>query len=292
MDYIHTELIEKNRVWKLYKVNLSQLGGPILRSFYAGTNSDILQNYHLAFKFCVTDVYFKVFPATKHLTIRYIFKEIFENGAVRVDDLESSFDYNQHWNQKFFDSTEFDICWSEVCRLIYANLDNRSYRSIYKDNCIKEYEKRFDKILVEKLTAEHNTVDVINYSMDLDMVTTVSMVPMSVPKYLNYYKEQLANGKANYTAAQLEVYEKFLLQEFSYAAAIMQDNNKFGLVSDFKPALTIQSFEFFVYQMKFVHTHAEDFNASKKLIQKLDKAIVDLTKTQYGADVFDLKKDK
>lgn len=94
MDYIHTELIEKNRVWKLYKVNLSQLGGPILRSFYAGTNSDILQNHHLAYKFSVTDVYFKVFPSTKHLTVRYIFKEIYEDGAVRVDDLESCFDYN------------------------------------------------------------------------------------------------------------------------------------------------------------------------------------------------------
>lgn len=292
MDYIHTELIEKNRVWKLYKVNLSQLGGPILRSFYAGTNSDILQNHHLAFKFSVTDVYFKVFPATKHLTVRYIFKEIFEDGAVRVDDLESSFDYNQHWNQKFFDSTEFDICWSEVTRLIYADLGHCTHKSNYKTNCIVDYENRFGKILVEKLTTEHNTVDAINYSMDLDMVTTISMVPMSVPKYLNYYKEQLANDKADYTAEQLEVYEKFLLQEFSYAAAIMQDNNKFDLVSDFKPALSIQSFEFFVYQMKYVHTHVEDFNASKALIQKLDKAIVDLTKTQYGADVFAIKKDK
>lgn len=292
MDYIHTELIEKNRVWKLYKANLSQLGGPIVRSFYAGTNSDILQNHHLAYKFSVTDVYFKVFPATKHLTVRYIFKEIFEDGAVRVDDLESSFDYNQHWNQKFFDSTEFDICWSEVTRLIYADLGHCTYKSYYKDNRIKDYESRFGKILSEKLTAEHNTVDAINYSMDLDMVTSISMVPMSVPKYLNYYKEQLANDKADYTAEQLEVYEKFLLQEFSYAAAIMQDNNKFDLISDFKPALSIQSFEFFVYQMKYVHTHAEDFNASKALIQKLDKAIVDLTKTQYGADVFAIKKDK
>lgn len=292
MDYIHTELIEKNRVWKLYKVNLSQLGGPIVRSFYAGTNSDILQNYHLAFKFSVTDVYFKVFPATKHLTVRYIFKEIYEDGAVRVEDLETWFDYNQHWSQNFFDSTEFDICWSEVARLIYADLGHCTHKSYYKDNHVKDYETRFGKILAEKLTSEHNTVDAVNYSMDLDMVTTISMVPMSVPKYLNYYKEQLANNKADYTAAQLEVYEKFLLQEFSYAAAIMQDNNKFDLVSDFKPALSIQSFEFFVYQMKYVHTHAEDFNASKALIQKLDKAIVDLTKTQYGADVFAIKKDK
>ena len=292
MDYIHTELIEKNRVWKLYKANLSQLGGPIVRSFYAGTNSDILQNHHLAYKFSVTDVYFKVFPATKHLTVRYIFKEIYEDGAVRVDDLESCFDYNQHWKQNFFDSTEFDICWSEVTRLIYADLGHCTYKSCYKDNHIKDYEMRFGKILSEKLTAEHNTVDAINYSMDLDMVTSISMVPMSVPKYLNYYKEQLANDKADYTAAQLDVYEKFLLQEFSYAAAIMQDNNKFDLVSDFKPALTIQSFEFFVYQMKCVRTHAEDFNASKELIQKFDKSIVDLSKTQYGADVFDLKKDK
>ena len=292
MDYIHTELIEKNRVWKLYKVNLSQLGGPILRSFYAGIDSDILQNHHLAYKFSVTDVYFKVFPATKHLTIRYIFKEIYEDGTVRVEDLESCFDYNQHWKQNFFDSTEFDICWSEVTRLIYADLGHCTYKSYYKDNHIKDYEMRFGKILSEKLTAEHNTVDAINYSMDLDMVTSISMVPMSVPKYLNYYKEQLANDKADYTAAQLEVYEKFLLQEFSYAAAIMQDNNKFDLISDFKPALSIQSFEFFVYQMKYVHTHAEDFNASKELIQKLDKAIVDLTKTQYGADVFAIKKDK
>lgn len=292
MDYIHTELIEKNRVWKLYKVNLSQLGGPILRSFYAGTDSDILQNHHLAYKFSVTDVYFKVFPATKYLTVRYIFKEIYEDGAVRVDDLESWFDYDQHWKQNFFDSTEFDICWSEVARLIYADLGHCTHKSYYKDNHIKDYEMRFGKILSEKLTAEHNTVDAINYSMDLDMVTSISMVPMSVPKYLNYYKEQLANDKADYTAAQLEVYEKFLLQEFSYAAAVMQDNNKFDLVSDFKPALTIQSFEFFVYQMKYVHTHAEDFNASKALIQKLDKAIVDLTKTQYGADVFAIKKDK
>jgi hypothetical protein len=292
MDYIHTELIEKNRVWKLYKVNLSQLGGPILRSFYAGTNSDILQNHHLAYKFSVADVYFKVFPATKHLTIKYTFKEIYEDDAVRVDDLDSSFDYRQHWSQKFFDSSEFDICWSEVARLIYADLEHCERKSNYRANCIADYENRFDKILIEKLTAEHNAVDVINYSMDLDMVTTISLVPMSVPKYLNYYKEQLANGKADYTATQLEVYEKFLLQEFSYAAAIMQDNNKFDLVSDFKPALTIQSFEFFVYQMKCVHTHAEDFNASKELIQKFDKSIVDLTKTQYGADVFDLKQDK
>lgn len=292
MDYIHTELIEKNRVWKLYKVNLSQLGGPILRSFYAGTNSDILQNHHLAYKFSVTDVYFKVFPSTKHLTVRYIFKEIYEDGAVRVDDLESCFDYNQHWKQNFFDSTEFDICWSEIVRLIYADLGHCTHKSYYKDNHIKDYEMRFGKILSEKLTAEHNTVDAINYSMDLDMVTSISMVPMSVPKYLNYYKEQLANDKADYTAAQLDVYEKFLLQEFSYATAIMQDNNKFDLVSDFKPALSIQSFEFFVYQMKCVHTHAEDFNASKKLIQKFDKSIVDLTKTQYGADVFAIKKDK
>ncbi len=292
MSYIHTELIEKNKLWKLYKVNLSQLGGPIVRSFYAGTDSDILQNHHLAYRFSVTDVYFKVFPATKHLTIRYIFKEIYEDGAVRVEDLESCFDYNQHWSQKFFDSTEFDICWSEVTRLIYADLGHCTYKSYYKDNRIKDYEMRFGKILSEKLTAEHNTVDAVNYSMDLDMVTTISMVPMSVPKYLNYYKEQLANDKADYTAEQLEVYEKFLLQEFSYAAAIMQDNNKFELVSDFKPTLSIQSFEFFVYQMKYVHTHAEDFNASKALIQKLDKAIVDLTKTQYGADVFTIKKDK
>lgn len=294
MDYIHTELIEKNKVWKLYKVNLSQLGGPIIRSFYAGTNSDILQNHHLAFKFSVTDVYFKVFPATKHLTVRYIFKEIYEDGAVRVEDLDSSFDYDQHWKQKFFDSTEFDICWSEVTRLIYANLANCNYKSSYKTNCIADYEKRFGKILMEKLTAEHNTVVVVNYSysMDLDMVTTIEIVPMSVPKYLNYYKEQLTNGKADYTAAQLDIYEKFLLQEFSYAAAIMQDNNKFDLVSDFKPVLTIQSFEFFVYQMKYVRAHAEDFNASKELIQKFDKTIVDLTKTQYGADVFDLKQDK
>ena len=292
MNYIHTELIEKNRVWKLYKVNLSQLGGPILRSFYAGANSDILYNHHLAFKFSVTDVYFKVFPATKHLTVRYIFKEIYEDGAVRVEDLESSFDYNQPWSQKFFDSTEFNICWSEVTRLIYADLGHCTHKSNYKTNRTADYEKCFDKILSQKLTAEHNTVDVINYSMDLDMVTSISMVPMSIPKYLNYYKEQLANGKADYTAAQLDVYEKFLLQEFSYAAAVMQDNNKFDLVSDFKPALTIQSFEFFVYQMKYVHTHAEDFNASKELIQKFDKSIVDLTKAQYGADVFDLKKDK
>lgn len=292
MDYIHTELIEKNRVWKLYKVNLSQLGGPILHSFYAGANSDILQNHHLAFKFSVTDVYFKVFPSTKHLTIKYTFKEIYEDGAVRVDDLDSCFDYRQHWCQKFFDSTEFNICWSEVARLIYADLGHCTHKSNYRTNCIVDYENRFGKILVEKLTAEYNTVDVVNYSMDLDMVTTISMVPMSVPKYLNYYKEQLANGKADYTAAQLEVYEKFLLQEFSYAAAVMQDNNKFDLVSDFKPALTIQSFEFFIYQMKCVRTHAEDFNASKELIQKFDKSIVDLTKTQYGADVFDLKQDK
>ena len=292
MDYIHTELIEKNRVWKLYKVNLSQLGGPVVRSFYAGTDSDILQNHHVAFKFAVTDIYFKVFPATKHLSVHYTFKEIFEDGAVRTEELKSWFDYNQHWNQKLFASTEFDICWSEISRLIYADLGHCTHKSVYKDNCISDYKKPFGKILAEKLTSEHNTVDVMNYSMDLDMVTTISMVPMSVPKYINYYKEQLAAGKADYTAAQLDVYEKFLLQEFSYAAAIMQDNNKFELVSDFKPALTIQSFEFFVYQMKYVHTHAEDFNASKELIQKFDKSIVDLTKAQYGADVFDLKKDK
>lgn len=292
MDYIHTELIEKNKEWKLYKVNLSQLGGPILRSFYAGANSDILQNHHLAFKFSVTDVYFRVFPSIKHLTVNYTFKEIYEDGAVREDDLSSSFYYTQHWKQNFFDSTEFDICWSEVARMIYADLNNCSYKSVYKDNCSKDYGERFGKILVEKLTAEHNAIDVINYSMDLDMVTTISLVPMSVPKYLGYYKEQLANGKADYTAAQLDVYEKFLLQEFSYAAAVMQDNNKFGLVSDFKPALTIQSFEFFVYQMKYARTHAADFNASKELIQKFDKSIVDLTKSQYGADVFDLKQDK
>lgn len=292
MDYIHTELIEKNRVWKLYKVNLSQLGGPVLRSFYAGTDSDILQNHHLAFKFSVTDVYFKVFPATKHLTVNYTFKEIFEDGAVRTEDLKSWFDYNQHWNQKAFASTEFDICWSEVSRMIYADLGHCTHKSVYKDNCIADYKKPFGKILTEKLTSEHDTIDVMNYSMDLDMVTTISIVPMSVPKYINYYKEQLATGKADYTAAQLDVYEKFLIQEFSYAAAIMQDNNKFDLVSDFKPALSIQSFEFFVYQMKCVRTHAEDFNASKKLIQKFDTSIVDLTKSQYGADVFDLKKDK
>lgn len=292
MSYIHTELIEKNKLWKLYKVNLSQLGGPIVRSFYAGTNSDILQNHHLAFKFSVTDVFFKVFPSIKHLSVHYTFKEIMEDGAVRVDDLNSEFDFEQPWKQNFFNSTEFDICWSEVARLIYADLDHCMYKSYYKDNRIKDYETRFGKILVQKLTAEHNTVDVTNYSMDLDMVTTISMVPMSMPKYINYYKEQLANGKADYTAAQLEVYEKFLLQEFSYAAAVMQDNHKFELITDFKPALTIQSFEFFVYQMKYVHTHAEDFKASKELIQKFDKAIVDLTKSQYGADVFDLKQDK
>ena len=292
MDYIHTELIENNKLWKLYKVNLSQLGGPIVHSFYAGTNSDILQNHHLAFKFSVTDVYFKVFPSIKHLSVYYTFKEIYEDGSVHVDDLNSDFEYNQHWSQKFFDSTEFDICWSEVTRLIYADLGHCTHKSNYKTNRTADYEKRFGKILSEKLTKEHVTVDVINYSMDLDMVTSISMVPMSVPKYLNYYKEQLANGKTDYTAAQLEVYEKFLLQEFSYAAAVMQDNNKFDLISDFKPVLTIQSFEFFVYQMKYVHTHAEDFNASKELIQKFDKSIVDLTKSQYGADVFDLKQDK
>lgn len=176
--------------------------------------------------------------------------------------------------------------------MIYADLGHCTHKSYYKNNHIKDYEMRFGKILSEKLTAEHNTVDAINYSMDLDMVTSISMIPMSVPKYLNYYKEQLANDKADYTAAQLDVYEKFLLQEFSYAAAVMQDNNKFNLVSDFKPALTIQSFEFFIYQMKCVRTHAEDFNATKELIQKFDKSIVDLTKTQYGADVFDLKQDK
>lgn len=292
MDYIRTELIEKHKDWKLYKVNLSQLGGPILRSFYAGASSDILQNHHLAFKFSVTDVYFRVFPSVKHLTVNYTFKEIYEDGAVRVDDLGSSFYYTQHWKQNFFNSTEFDICWAEVARMIYADLDHCSYKSVYKENCIEDYKKRFGKILVEKLTAEHAAVDVVNYSMDLDMATSISLVPMSVPKYLDYYKEQLANGKVDYTAAQLEVYEKFLLQEFSYAAAVMQDNNKFGLVSDFKPALTIQSFEFFVYQMKYARTHAADFMASKELIQKFDKAIVDLTKSQYGADVFDLKQDK
>lgn len=292
MSYIHTELVEKNKLWKLYKVNLSQLGGPILRSFYAGTDSDIIQNHHLAFKFSVTDVFFKVFPSIKHLSVHYTFKEIMEDGAVRVDDLNSDFDFEQPWKQNFFDSTEFDICWSEVTRLIYADLAHCMYKSYYKDNRIKDYEMRFGKILTQKLTGEHNTVDVTNYSMDLDMVTSIAMVPMSMPKYLNYYKEQLANGKTDYTAAQLEVYEKFLLQEFSYAAAVMQDNNKFDLISDFKPALTIQSFEFFVYQMKYVHTHAEDFNASKELIQKFDKSIIDLTKSQYGADVFDLKQDK
>lgn len=292
MSYIHTELIEKNKLWKLYKVNLSQLGGPIVRSFYAGTNSDILQNHHLAYKFSVTDVFFKVFPSIKHLSVCYTFKEIYEDGAVRVDDLNSEFDYEQHWKQNFFNSTEFDICWSEVARMIYADLVHCMYKSYYKDNHIKDYEQRFGKILSQKLTAEHNTVDVTNYSMDLDMVTSISMVPMSVPKYLNYYKEQLANGKVDYTAAQLEVYEKFLLQEFSYAAAVMQNNNKFDLVTDFKPALTIQSFEFFVYQMKYARTHAADFKASKELIQKFDKAIVDLTKSQYGADIFDLNQDK
>lgn len=292
MSYIHTELIEKNKLWKLYKVNLSQLGGPIVRSFYAGTNSDILQNHHLAYKFSVTDVFFKVFPSIKHLSVHYTFKEIMEDGAVRVDDLNSEFNFEQPWKQNFFNSTEFDICWSEVARMIYADLNNCSYKSVYKENCIEDYKKRFGKILVEKLTAEHDAIDVVNYSMNLDMVTSISLVPMSVPKYLNYYKEQLANGKVDYTAAQLEVYEKFLLQEFSYAAAVMQNNNKFDLVTDFKPSLTIQSFEFFVYQMKYVHTHAEDFNASKELIQKFDKAIVDLTKSQYGVDVFDLKQDK
>ena len=289
MSYIKTTFLTKTEYdYKLYEVSqefLKDLGEPISREFYVGNN--LLNNHRLGYTYTVTNIYFKISKccSKKYLTIVYDYVETSANSEPTKH--QSSFDYDETWHQgMLWNHTDFSIAWAEVCRKIYNNLGTNYSSAQYRKNFEKKYQQQFGTVLDNTYYDKEELAIQSGWYNDMfDLVLTINIKPISVPKYIGYYKQLLKDKKADFTDKQLELYEKYVMQEFSHYIVEHNTNGKYN-ITDYCPSITVDSFEYFNFKLKQACSHANDFTASKELIQKLNDTVAELGNISCAADIY------
>ena len=299
MDIVQTKFIEKrrdfSRVIKKYRV-LDRPYMKITKEFYAG-GTDGLSERHLAFTCKVTDVCFEVskYGQQYHLFVCYKFDEIL-NGSNESYQHESSFNYPEEWSQDLLSRSRFKIATAEVIRMIYAGLGHNKYQCIaYETARNADYAARIGNVLDDSFAEETPAIKPTKYDIDLDLVKSITVTPISAVKYIDYYRRQLADGHTGFTAEDVNLYERYVLDEFSSKLAAIQKEEETHVgyirehVSDHLPKLGVSTFEYFNYQRRLVNEHAEDFKGSQEFIRQAGNIDVEQDTIRYGADIYGVK---
>jgi hypothetical protein len=241
------------------------------------------------------DMYVEIYPwssksaATFKCTFRYSF-----DSASR-DYVDDSTEFSVTFGNKATSAFRLDGLFSKT---IYYDeftlkelLDTEVVQSCEWHNVIKchegrKYSERFGNIPYIKDTCnitEQYAVITHDYNLALDSITSVTLCPLSVSKYISYFTTKLKTQKTSaYSEEDLAVY-------YDYVKRILADKvNEEEQITDYSPVINVPSFEYFALQRKYAKAKSNIFVNVKELSKQLQLNLADNIKERYVADLYKL----